>query len=53
MLVILASSVPCYPDENTTEELFHQMEKNKLKSKDTVMNLLLETLIKCQDNHDK
>ena len=44
MLVKLASSVPCYPDENTTEELFHQMEKNKLKSKDTVINLLLETL---------
>ena len=28
------------------------MEKDELKRKDTVINLLLETLIKYKDNHD-
>ena len=42
-------------DGNTTEKLFQQMEKeiyflhDKLKSKNTVINLLLETLIKYKD----
>ena len=49
-----------HTDGNTTEKLFHQMEKeisfqhDDFKSKNSVINLLLEILIRCKDNyHDE
>ena len=44
-------------DENTTEKLFHQMEKEitfqheDLKSKNIIITLLLQNLVKLKDNH--
>ena len=45
-------------DENTTEKLLHQMKKEitflheELKSRNTIITLLLENVVKLQDNHN-
>ena len=45
-------------DENTTRKLLHQMKKEitflheELKSKNTIITLLLENVVKLKDNHN-
>ena len=51
-------SMMVFNDENTMEKLFHQIEKGiiflheELKSKNTMITLLLESVVKIKDNQN-